>query len=251
MSYAKMAQVYDSLMEDAPYDEWTEFAIHMFTKYGNGDVRNVIDLGCGTGQITTRLAQEGYDMSGVDLSADMLTYAQHHALEQQVSIKWFQQDLRQLQGFHGFDAVISFCDVINYITNEEDVKQVFKHVNSMLEMNGLFLFDVHSMAHVENDLKDQTFAEVYDDLSYIWLCQPGEHEGEVHHDLTFFVLDESQYDRFDENHQQRTYPVHVYNQWLIDNGFEAKGVFADFSVDQVQSDGERLFFVYEKIRESE
>ncbi|MRH43058.1 methyltransferase domain-containing protein [Aquibacillus halophilus] len=248
MSYAKMAQVYDILMEDAPYDQWLEFTKIMFAKYGR-EIIDIADLGCGTGQITRRLADSGFNVIGVDNSTDMLTYAEQAADREKLSIQWVHQDLRKLDGFNELDAVVSFCDVINYIVDIEEVEVVFKNVNQMLKTNGLFIFDVHSINHVEHDLKGKTFAEIYDDISYVWMCEEGENEGEVFHDLTFFVLDGDHYQRFDERHHQRTYYEDFYKDLLKRQGFFIHGLYADFSSVKNKStrDSERLFFVCEKM----
>ncbi|WP_186576469.1 class I SAM-dependent DNA methyltransferase [Aquibacillus kalidii] len=250
MSYQKMAYVYDVLMEDAPYDDWMLFAEQMFKQYGSS-VQTVADLGCGTGQLTRRLAKRGYHLLGVDYSSDMLTYAQQAAAEENLSIQWYKQDLRQLEGFHQIDAAISFCDVINYVTDKEDVKQVFQRIHNVLKQGGLFLFDAHSMRHVEENLKGETFAEIYDDLTYVWLCQPGEEEGEVYHELTFFVQDNDRYERFDETHHQRTFSINEYKQWLKEAGFTVRGIYSDFSIEQTEANtGERIFFVCQKNQDS-
>jgi 2-polyprenyl-3-methyl-5-hydroxy-6-metoxy-1,4-benzoquinol methylase len=247
MSYVKMADYYDRLMAEAPYDKWVEFAIFMFKTYGT-DLSTVADLGCGTGRITRQLAKSGYQLYGIDASEDMLTHANMEAMEQHVAIDWIHQDLRDFQGLNDLDAAVSFCDVINYLTTEEDVKKAFRNIHQSLKPEGLFLFDVHSLQHVESNLKEQTFAEIYDDVSYVWFCEPGESEGEVLHDLTFFVLDTDQYDRFDEQHHQRTFSVNTYQTMLQETGFECIGVFGDFSTkqDSIANSTERIFFVAKK-----
>ncbi|WP_077621442.1 class I SAM-dependent DNA methyltransferase [Sediminibacillus massiliensis] len=251
MSYAKMAQVYDLLMEDAPYEQWKQFAEAMFAKQGS-PVESVVDLGCGTGQITRRLAREGYRMIGIDNSGEMLTQAQAETSAEGLRIDWLQMDVRDLQGFSPKDAAISFCDVINYITDTEDLKKVFRNVNHLLKKGGLFLFDVHSMDHFERDLKGQTFAEIYDDISYVWMCEPGEAPGDLYHDLTFFVQDEKQkYERFDERHHQRTHYVDLYKKFLEAEGFQIEGIYGDFStaISPCPDEEERVFFSCKKIEE--
>ncbi|WP_407269506.1 class I SAM-dependent DNA methyltransferase [Radiobacillus sp. PE A8.2] len=252
MSYDKMAFVYDLLMEDAPYDAWVEFTEVMLEKYKK-EVRNIVDLGCGTGQITRRLAASGYEIVGVDYSEAMLTQAKSESDKQQLSIQWINQDIRELVGFSDCDVVVSFCDVMNYITEENELDSVFQRVYDMLADEGLFIFDVHSLTHIENDMKDQTFAEIYDDVSYVWVCHAGQRQGEVEHDLTFFVQDaEGKYERFDETHQQRTFNEEAYRGMLKKAGFTVRDVYADFSTypDSVTEKSERLFFVCQKNRGS-
>ncbi|RWZ60011.1 class I SAM-dependent methyltransferase [Halobacillus fulvus] len=242
MSYNRMAQVYDRLMESAPYDHWSEFTQRMVELHHPG-VTQVLDLGCGTGEITLKLKDKGYKMTGVDLSEEMLAMAQQKA---PVGISWLCQDMTDLKGLRGFDCVISYCDVFNYLTSEEHVQKAFRSAYEALEPSGLFLFDVHSIDHIYNHMYGQTFAEVYDDLSYIWFCDPGEREGQVVHDLTFFLESSvGAYERFDEKHVQQVYPIEKLKQWILQTGFDRVQVYSDFSTEPSE-DGDRLFFVCKK-----
>ncbi|RKQ37848.1 class I SAM-dependent DNA methyltransferase [Oceanobacillus halophilus] len=248
MAYKQMAYVYDKLMEDAPYDKWIEFTESMLE--GN-HVERIVDLGCGTGEITVRLAGKGFQMIGVDNSSDMLTYANNKATENKQNITWLHQDIRELEGLSNLDAAISYCDVINYVTEEADLKEVFKRTFSSLKSGGLFLFDIHSLHQVENNYHNQTFADVLDDVSYIWFCTEGDEKGEMYHDLTFFVSDGQKYNRFDEIHHQRTYSITFYSNLLLKAGFSNIKVYADFSVidNNIEENSERIFFVAEKARD--
>ncbi|MDC3413320.1 class I SAM-dependent methyltransferase [Aquibacillus sp. 3ASR75-11] len=247
MSYLRMAAHYDRLMQDAPYDKWVQFTNYILDLY-DYDPTTIVDLGCGTGEITQRLVQAGFHLYGVDASADMLSYAQMKAAEANIEINWIQQDIRSLHGLSDVDVAVSYCDVINYLTTEEEVKQAFCSINHLLKQEGIFLFDVHSISHLENDLKNQTFAEIYDDIAYVWFCESGESEGEVLHDLTFFVLNEGHYDRFDEQHHQRSFPVDTYQTLLRETGFTVLGIYGDFSTAEgaITSETERIFFVAQK-----
>ncbi|WP_077330210.1 class I SAM-dependent DNA methyltransferase [Virgibacillus siamensis] len=249
MSYQKLANLYDKLMDDAPYNQWIEFTGEIFSRTGS-DVQTIADLGCGTGQIASLLAHEGYDVIGVDNSADMLSVAQQRAQQENLAIQWIQQDLRQLQGLQNLDAAVSYCDVINYITDEDEVRTVFERVAKSLKPGGLFLFDIHSVNHVEQFYVNQTFADVQDDVSYIWFCTPGENQGEMYHDLTFFVSDGEKYDRFEELHHQQTYYVEFYKKLLHESGFKLCGLHADFSVtaDFDEENAERIFIIAQNNR---
>lgn len=247
MAYQQMAYVYDKLMRDAPYEAWTHFTLDAIEKSGK-QVKEIADLGCGTGEITTKLAERGYVMTGVDYSSDMLAYAEHKASERNVSIQWLHQDLKELIGLADLDAAISYCDVMNYITEEEDLKQVFRRVADSLKAGGLFIFDVHAIKHVENNYVNQTFADVTDDASYIWFCSEGEKPGEMFHELTFFTLDGDRYARFDEYHHQRTYSINFYKKLLEEAGFENVNIYTDFSLKEqnINEQSERIFFIAEK-----
>ncbi|WP_079530338.1 class I SAM-dependent methyltransferase [Halobacillus hunanensis] len=240
MSYQQMAQVYDVLMKDAPYDQWVTWTKQIVQHYHPGAQR-ILDLGCGTGEITSRLADHGWQLTGVDLSEDMLTMA----ASKDQTIQWLRQDITDLKGLHGYDCIVSYCDVMNYITDESSLDAVFKHAYQALSEQGLFLFDVHSVDHIVNDLCGQTFAEVYDDLSYVWFCDPGEEEYSMIHDLTFFVRYHKDYQRFDEQHLQQGYHLETLQKAIEKAGFTLQRVTADFSVNPAER-GDRLFFVCQK-----
>ncbi|MFC4388434.1 class I SAM-dependent DNA methyltransferase [Gracilibacillus marinus] len=248
MAYSKLAYIYDILMDDAPYDDWQAFVQSMVNKY-LPHANKMLDLGCGTGELSNRFTTLGYQVTGVDYSEDMLAYAQEQSNKLQHRVHYIQQDIRLLNGLSGFDVSICLCDVLNYIVTEEDVRSVFNNAYKSLKVDGLFMFDVHSIKHMEESLANQTFAEIYDDVSYVWFCEKGEEIGEVIHDLTFFIQEDgNKYERFDEIHHQRTFSVEIYKQLLKEAGFTLLSMHTDFSMEQdvTPENGERIFFVCQK-----
>lgn len=243
-----MAALYDEFMIDAPYQEWVRFTKEILK---DRHIKEIIDLGCGTGEITLKLSEAGFQLFGVDYSEDMLTLAAQKAMEVNLPIQWYCQDLRSLEGFSNIDCAISYCDVINYITEKDELENVFGRVYDLLKPGGIYLFDVHSIFRIESRYKNQTFADVLEDSAYIWNCVEGESPGEVFHDLTFFTIKGDHYIRFDEYHHQRTYPIHIYQKILQDSGFENIKTYADFSLKEnnVKEESERIFFYAEKRKE--
>lgn len=248
MIYRNFAQIYDELMDHAPYDEWTSFALQSIEKFGK-NIKTIIDLGCGTGEITTRLAKYGLNMYGIDNSNEMLAIAMEKSFEQNVSVHWINQDIRKLQGFQELDMAISFCDVFNYIHSEEDLLQSFQHIYSSLREDGLLLFDLHSYDYAKSELLNQSFSSREDDVAYIWDCEAGSKEGELIHHLSFFVNTEDHvYERFDETHVQRVFPLNTYERLLKDAQFTILNFYRDFSFDLPFSSekAERIFILAQK-----
>ncbi|SET65408.1 Methyltransferase domain-containing protein [Salinibacillus kushneri] len=242
MSYQKFAQVYDQLMSEAPYDLWVHFTLEMIKQH-RPDAKSILDIGCGTGEISLRLNTIGFDVTGVDLSEDMLAMAQN----KNTNVTWVKQDIRSLETPVPYDVAISFCDVINYIVEEEDIIASFNKVYWQLNDDGLFMFDVHSENYVHEVLADQTFAEVRDDVSYIWFCDQGDFPSSVEHDLTFFIKNEhNDYARYDEYHVQRTFPIEFYKRTAEKAGFKVLGIYSDFFTDRLDNQGDRIFFVCSK-----
>ncbi len=239
MTYGEMAAVYDVLMKDVPYEDWVSFTLN----YSSG--HKILDMGCGTGEIAIRLAEKGYQITGVDFSEDMLAIA-HDKARTSADIQWLKQDIRQLEGLENFDTVVSFFDVLNYITSLEELRAVFQQTHSVLKPGGTFLFDVHSLNHLKEHMSGQTFSEVYEDITYIWFCEPGEIPDTFIHDLTFFVQNSrGDYSRFDEYHTQRGYTIDVLKEELHRAGFEIKDIAADLERNPVlhDTDGDRIFFI--------
>src|SRR5690606_1821218 len=136
-------------------------------------------------------------------------------------IPLLQQNMTELNSIDSFDIAIIFCDSLNYLQNEQEVQQTFESVYRVLGDNGIFLFDVHSTYKTDYIYPNQTFAFDGDDIAYIWNSFSDEMPHSVIHELTFFVHDEEsgQYDRIEETHFQRTFPVEQYKSWLEKCGF--------------------------------
>ncbi|QED48708.1 class I SAM-dependent DNA methyltransferase [Cytobacillus dafuensis] len=249
MSYGKFAYLYDELMKDVPYNKWVELVEKKTKKYNlNGN--NLLDLACGTAELSVQLAEKSFNVVGVDLSEDMLTVAQSKAIEKGQDIKFYQQNMAELDGLGQFDIICIFCDSLNYLQSEKDVLDTFHSVHHHLAENGLFLFDVHSIYKIMQIFMNQTFAVNDDEISYIWHCYQGEFPNSVEHDLSFFVLDEESdlYERYNELHFQRTFPIDVYEGWLKKAGFELLEITSDFEDVPPQTHSERIFFTCRKAR---
>jgi len=249
-NYRHLASVYDRLMESAPYDRWLQWTEAQWSRMGV-QPRTVVDLACGTGTLTWRLVKTGRTVIGVDRSADMLAVAagkeglRHGAGS---AVQWLEQDMRELILPRQADAVVCFCDSLNYLLTEEDWKRAFEAVHKGLAPKGVFLFDIHSPYKIADVLGDQLFAWEEADVYCVLNNQFDRECGIVNQALTFFVEQrDGKYDRFDEWHRQRTFPVHTVVKWLEETGFSVQSVSADFEIEgEPKENSERLFFAAQK-----
>jgi len=246
VTYERLAYVYDFLMKEVPYKSWLEFLCIEKERY-SVEGNRVLDLACGTGELTVLLAERGFDVTGVDLSDDMLMVAREKAVQRGLQIHLFEQDMSLLEGLGSFDIITIFCDSLNYLRTPEEVQKTFENVFTHLNDGGLFLFDVHSPNKIDQFLKE-TYSFADDEVSYIWTSFPGEHSLSIEHELTFFVLDDKsgKYNRFDELHKQRTYRTDQYINWLTEANFAIKSISADFSDQAPTETAERIFFTCQK-----
>lgn len=246
MNYQAFAKLYDSLMEAAPYDQWIEY---VKTQSNKADLSGVtlLDVGCGTGELLVRLHREGAQVTGVDLSAEMLTIASEKCEEAGFHPSLIEQSMTNLEGLRSFDIVTIFCDSLNYLETEQEVQETFNSIYQRLTDDGLLLFDVHSIYKIEKGYIGQTFAEDTDEVAYIWSSFAGEFPSSVEHELTFFVRESNgRYLKVEELHKQRTFSVKQYEDWLLAAGFEVINITADFTLSPPKADSERIFFCARK-----
>lgn len=244
MIYKGFASIYDYLMDEAPYDLWEKYISEMIETHSNKG-KKVLDLGCGTGEIAIRLAKQGFEVTGIDLSEEMLAVANDKAAENGVKLFLLEQDMRSLEGFdEGFDIAVICCDSLNYLQTEEDVKKTFKAIYDHLVEDGLLIFDVHSLYKINHIFADSTFTDQDEEVSYIWNSYLADEPNSIEHDLTFFVKNGHMYERFDEVHYQRTFKEEQYMNWLEAENFKIMQINADFSAQTKPNDqSERIFFV--------
>jgi SAM-dependent methyltransferase len=250
MSYEQFAYTYDRLMEGMPYEAWLRFAREGWSHYGLTP-STLVDLGCGTGSLAIPLSLEGIRVYGIDLSEDMLAVAAQKAEEQSAvlkagSVQWVHQDLREWELPEQADTVISFCDCMNYLLEEEDLLQSFRQVYEGLRSGGLFMFDVHTPFQLESYAEMQPFFLNDDDVSYIWTSELDRQRMQIEHALTIFTLaggNQGLFRRIDEVHDQRAYPLDWIKEQLMKTGFTDVQVSADFNWLQAPTaTSERAFF---------
>ena len=216
MCYNSLAHHYDKMMVDVDYSWW----IKIIEKNIEKGCR-VLDVGCGTGTLSLALTNSGYHVTGLDLSANMLVVANEKAIEHGMKIDFIHRDMRELDGLSGFDCVLIAVDSLNYLENEDDVKQTFAGAYEALNGEGMLIFDVHTPYKMRSTFKDYLFVENGDELTYIWHIEEGEHPLSVVHELTIFAkTDADNYRRTIEYHHQRTFEMKQYEAWLAEAGFE-------------------------------
>ncbi|MDF2614689.1 MAG: Methyltransferase type 11 [Clostridia bacterium] len=228
-AYSEFAKVYDTFMEDTPYEKWIAFMEHHMKKY-NISPRIVCDLGCGTGKMCGMFAERGIEMIGIDSSEEMLMVARENAMEEGHSILYLMQDMSDFELYGTVDMIYSCCDSINYLLEEDEVLNTFKWVNNYLEPRGLFIFDINTYYKYENILSDQTFAEQTEDAAYIWENYFDKEEEINEFIVNFFLKDsEGKYDRTEEYHYQRAYSIEKIKELLKRADLELIGVYDDYN----------------------
>ena len=193
--------------------------------------------------MTRLLAAAGYDMIGVDNSEDMLEIASEKRAESGLNILYLLQDMREFELYGTVKAVVSICDSINYILEEDDLREVFSLVNNYLDPKGMFIFDLNTKYKYEQ-MGETTIAENREEASFIWDNYFDEEEQINEYDLTLFIREEEGlYRRFEETHYQRAYELETVKHLLEQAGLEFVAAYDAFTREPVKEDSERIYVI--------
>lgn len=239
--YIDFAYLYDRLMEDVDYNNWSNYIEELLPNIKKS--KRLLELACGTGNLTLPLMEKGYDVIGIDISEDMLTVAKDKLLQQGYDTLFIQQDMINLELNEVFDIVICGCDGINYITDLDDLLKLFRTVIGHLSEDGAFLFDISSEYKLRHIIGNNTFGENQGDLCYLWENYFDEEKRLVEMDLTFFLQEGDFYRKYEEHHIQRAYSQEEIISALKIAGFSGITVYGDFQKSSPQMRAERLFFL--------
>lgn len=242
--YDRFAFIYDSLMSDIAYDKYAKW-VQTFAPVSAG--KQLVDIGCGTGVLSVQFAKAGYEVIGVDLSESMLTIAQNRSMQEDTAISFICQSMADLEGIDAVDIAVIAIDSINYLETFDEVKQTFKRIFNALSPGGQLFFDVHSLYKMDVIYPNGPFTYEDESVAYIWHTESGEEEHSIYHDITFFVRDElGYYERFEESHYQRTYPLESYTELLKQIGFSSVTISTSIFGEQTDEEIERYFIRAEK-----
>lgn len=245
-SYNYLAEYYDMLMDDVNYERWCDFIETILSAY-KVTPNTILDTACGTGNITIPMAAKGYSLWGADISEEMLAIAENKARSKNQNIKFVKQNMTELTLNNSFDAVLCMCDGVNYIIEETALKQFLKGVYSLLNSNGVLIFDISSSYKLIEILGDNTLFQEKDDFCYVWENSYIEDQGILEMRLNFFVPEEDLYKRLEEYHLQKVYSVDYIKEKLIEAGFDKINIYDDLDLKPPSSKSERIFFAAQKL----
>ncbi len=241
-SYENLSSIYDLFMDDYDYEQ----IINRFDSYLKlNRVKNILDLACGTGNGSIELYRQGYNVTGIDISQEMLMHAKEKSLDENYKIKFLNADMRKFSVKSRFDAVISLTDGFNYLLTEEDIIMTLENVHKHLNDDGLLIFDMSTIYKFEEIIGNRTFAENDEASSYIW---ENYYDGEKHvleFDVTVFEKndDDDYFTRSMESHTQRGYTMETLLRLLERTNFEVIEYYG--SKDNLD-ESDRIFYIAKK-----
>lgn len=238
-AYANLAKWFEYLNDDCGYEKWSQYLIEKVKKF---PLTTGIDVGCGGGWFTRAFQRNGYLMTGMDISAEMLDYAQEQGMREGVRGEYLLGDITKMKLPKRFDFALSINDCFNYIPKEK-LRTAIKNVACGLKKNGVFLFDVSSPLKIREKLGNNVSADDREDVTY--LCFNKQETDGVTMDVTLFVRrEDGAFTRFDETHRQYIHTEEEITAALAGAGFEILCVEGHLGEDKERSD--RLVFLAQK-----
>ena len=238
-AYTVLARCYDRLTADVDYERWADYLERHFQRWKR-PVRQVTELGCGTGSLTQLLAERGYQMTGVDLSPDMLAVADQKC--RGLGVLLLCQDMSRLTLLERADAVISCLDSVNYVTRPAALRRTFRRVHQALDPGGLFLFDVKTPAALEG-ADGQTYLDEDDDLFCVWRGEYSPKRRRCGYGLDLFLREEDgSWSRGGEYHEEYAYTLEELEAFLREAGFRHIKVYGDKTMRPPREGAQRVFF---------
>lgn len=240
--YNKFAYIYDELMKDVDYKNWYLYIENVFNKF-HKTPEDVLEMACGTGNLSYYLGKKGYDLTCFDISNDMLSIA-YNKLQNFRNVKIINQNMIDFNINKKFDAIISICDSINYILDEKDLLKTFKNVKKHLHKDGIFIFDINSHYKLSQIIGNNTFIEDREDIYYIWQNYFDEKSNIAEFYITFFTMDkDGKYIRFEEEHVERAYSTEEITQLLHSASFKEIYMYNGLSFEEIHDKSERISFI--------
>jgi SAM-dependent methyltransferase len=251
--YSVFAKYYDELTLDVNYEKRVQYILDLAYFYGFSSPCEtykpiVLDLACGTGNMTQILSELEYDVVGVDSSVEMLSVAQSKVVNLKNPPIFLCQQMQKLDLYGTVDLAVCSLDAINHLIEESDVKEAFKRVFLFLNKGGIFIFDLHTLYKLENILGNNAF--IYDNKNVycVWQNSFDKKTLMVSYKLDFFekTIQKNNYYRQSESFCEKGYPIDTICKWLEEIGFEVKAVYNEFTKEKPKQKCERVYIVANK-----
>ena len=239
-SYTVLARCYDRLTADVDYGRWADYVERHFRKLKR-PVQSVVELGCGTGSLACLLAGQGYSVTAVDLSPDMLTVAEQKCRGLDVTL--LCRDMSRLDLPPGqTDAVICCLDSVNYVTRPAALRRTFQRVFHALAPGGLFLFDVKTPAALEG-ADGRTYLDEDEGLYCVWRADWYPRRRVCAYGLDLFLRKEDGFwERGGEYHEEYAWTLDELDGFLREAGFRHVRQYGDTVMTAPKEGAQRVFF---------
>lgn len=240
-AYESLAASYDRLTNDVDYDAMCDFYESVAAREGV-TAHDVLDLACGTGSLSVRLARRGYRVLGADASEDMLSRAYDKAQELEENRPFFiLQPMQKLKLPEPVDWVVCSLDSLNYIIDPRECETAIRRVYRALRPGGIFTFDVNSPYKLHS-LDDQVFLDEDENVYCVWRAAFDKQANTLDYGMDLFQRAGGVWLRTYEEHREYCYTIGQLTDFLHRAGFSRIKVYADGRLTAPEPESMRLYF---------
>ena len=245
-AYHALADSYDRLTNDVDYEQTVKFYKQILDRE-DCHPRTAVDLACGTGSVAMILARDGLEVTGVDMSEEMLTVASQKALEQVNRPLFVCQPLQKLRLPRGVDLAVCALDSLDYILDPQDCRDAIARVYKVLNPGGIFIFDVNTPAKLRA-MDGQVFLDEDEDVYCVWRGEFDEESNICSYGMDLFQRQGNVWNRSFEEHREYAYTREELTEFLKTAGFTGIRVYADRRFTEPAPDEQRIYFSARKGR---
>ena len=239
-AYKNLALSYDRLTNDVDYEATVAFYNEILKREGL-QPRTAVDLACGTGSVAEILARQGLEVTGVDLSEEMLTVAMEKVMDMEKPPRFVCQPLQELRLPRGVDLAVCALDSLDYITNPDDCKEAIRRVYKALNPGGIFIFDVNTPEKLRA-MDGQVFLDEDDDVYCVWRGEFDRDTNICSYGMDLFQRRENVWERSFEEHREYAYSQEQLTEYLKAAGFTHIRVYADRLFEEPREGEQRIYF---------
>ena len=239
-AYHELAKSYDRLTNDVDYEATVDFYFEILKREGLNP-RTAVDLACGTGSVTAILARKGLDVTGVDLSEEMLTQAFQKVMDMEKPPRFVCQPLQELYLPRGVDLAVCALDSLDYITEPSDCETAIKRIYKALNPGGIFIFDVNTPEKLRA-MDGQVFLDEDDDVYCVWRGEFDEQTNICSYGMDLFQRKGNLWERSLEEHCEYAYSADQLVGYLKDAGFTHIRVYGDRRL-EAPGEGEQRIYI--------
>ena len=216
------SQYYDLFYKDKQYSKEVDYVDRLICKYRKYKIKNILDIGCGTGIHAQYLSRKGYGVDGVDLSKKMIEIAKNRFKKDS---SFYVGDGAKFKINKKYDVIVSLFHVINYYTTNKKIQQAFNNASEHLEKNGLFIFDTWYGPGVISDLPTVKVKELENSKIKVTRIAkpkiyPNDNRVDVNYKIIIVNKNNNKISEINEKHQIRYFFKTELTDFLTNAGFE-------------------------------
>jgi len=239
-AYRDLAASYDRLTNDVDYVAVVAFYKEILSHEGKLP-RTAVDLACGTASIAKLLAEDGLQVTAVDLSEDMLAVAWEKTADMDNQPLFVCQKLQELQLPRGVDLAVCALDSLDYILDPEDCKEAIRRVYKALNPGGIFIFDVNTPDKLRA-MDGEIFLDEDDDVYCVWRGEFDEQTNICTYGMDLFQRRGDTWHRSFEEHMEYAYSAEMLTAFLREAGFTGIRVYGDRRLEEPNAADQRIYF---------